>query len=373
MSTEDFHLLRTLAGGLVRLSEVAAPGAFRLPYPADAQRALDRMNVACLLRGEPPPRSLPDLITWCAERPVAEWPLDLPAGEAGPGDRLVDPRTRTPTQLCYEWAVATRDTGTELYERHLMLGALDRCRGADAPESYTAFRRLLIERPVLTRGELALLHGNPDFSPVIDLVAEAYRSAPGGLARDGAFVSCSRCRCLLTPVGTDGWWCEQDRCRAEGPAAPGGAHRAESQVMYLARPLRMFVTGPGRAEIELEQALSALGLRVEMWPGYDAYDLRIHLPGGTVWAVDVKDRASPALLGRDARSLPAKPPYDAGFLVVPRYRFQDRPDYQVVFSHHRPPGAALTLCSDQELVTRARSAKRSARQTAGSNGGGSHA
>lgn len=355
MNGEDFRLLRTIAGGVVQLSEVASPGAFSLPYPADAQRALDQVALACLLRGEPLPRSLPDLITWCAQRPVRDWPLAVSPDQAATGDRLVEPHTRTPTQLCYEWALRVPDTRTELYERHVMLGAMSLCRGAGAPESYTAFRRLLIEHPVLTKGELALLNGDPALVPVLDLVRETYHPAPAGSAVDGHFAACSRCRCLLIPAAADDWWCEQDRCRGEGAARPGTRYRADQEVLHLARPLRIFVTGPGRAEIELERKLARLGLAVEMWPDYDAYDLRVHLPGGRAWAVDVKDRASPALLGMDAAPLPAMPAHDAAFLVVPRYRFRDRPDYRTVFSRYCPPEAAraVTLLTDQELVRRA--------------------
>ena len=178
MNGEDFRLLRTIAGGVVQLSEVASPGAFSLPYPADAQRALDQVAMACLLRGEPLPRSLPDLITWCAQRPVRDWPLAVSPDQAATGDRLVEPHTRTPTQLCYEWALRVPDTRTELYERHVMLGAMSLCRGAGAPESYTAFRRLLIEHPVLTKGELALLNGDPALVPVLDLVRERTTRRP---------------------------------------------------------------------------------------------------------------------------------------------------------------------------------------------------
>jgi hypothetical protein len=356
MSDDDTRLLRTIASGIVKLNEAGPTDSFTLPYPADAQRGLDQITLECLLRGEPPPQSLPDLITWCAQRPVREWPLHLPGDEAAPGDRMVEPHTRTPTQLCYEWALRVQDTGTELYERQVMLGAMSLCRGASAPESYTAFRRLLIEQPVLIRSELALLNGDPDLLPVIDLIREAYRPAPAGLAVNGEFAACARCRCLLVAAGSEGWWCEQDRCRGEGQARIGNRYRADADVLQLARPLRIFVTGPGRAEIELEQSLSRLGLHVEMWPEYDAYDLRVHLPHGNVWAVDVKDRASPALLGRDAAPLPAPPSYDAGFLVVPHYRFRDRRDYREVFRHHCPPGTvqAVTLSSDRELVRQAR-------------------
>jgi hypothetical protein len=356
MSSEELRLLRTLASGVVTLSEMAQPGSFSLPYPADAQRALDRIAAECLLHGAPPPRSLPDLITWCAQRPVRDWPLKLPPDEVAPGDRLIEPHTRTPTQLCYEWALRVADTGTELYEKQVMLGAMSLCRGANAPESYTAFRRLLIERPVLTRSDLALLNGDPDLLPVIDLVREAYRPAPAGSAVDGEFASCKGCRCLLVPAGTGEWWCEQDRCRGEGRAKIGVRYRADADVLQLARPLRIFVTGPGRAEIELERSLARLGLQVEMWPGYDAYDLRAHLPNGTAWAIDVKDRASPAMLGMDATPLPTTPSYHAAFLVVPQYRFRDRRDYRQAFSHHCPPevAALVALRSDRELVRDAR-------------------
>jgi hypothetical protein len=284
---------------------------------------------------------------------------------AGPGDRLVDPRTRTPTQLCYEWAVDSPDTGTELYERLLMLRAMDACRSAASPASYTALRKLFIERPVLTRGELALLNGEPDLLPVIDLIAEAYRPAPRGSVSHGSFAACSRCRCLLTPADEGTWWCEQDRCRGEGHATAGALYPAESAVLRLARPLRLFVTGPGRADIELERDLTRLRLRVEMWPEYDAYDLRVHLPDGVIWAVDVKDRANPALLGKSARPFRRNPPFDAAFLVVPHYRTENRRDYRQVFAHHCPAETAsvVALRTDRELVTEARRAVRSGRSS----------
>lgn len=363
VNDEDMRLLRTLAGGIVRLSEVPSPGAFSLPYPADAQRALDQVALACLLRGEPLPPSLPGLIAWCADRPLRDWPLAVTPDQAAPGDTLVEPHTRTPTQLCYEWALQVPDSGAEVFERQMMIGAISACRSAAAPESYTAFRRLLIERPVLTRGELALLLGNPDLLPVADLLREAYRPAPAGSAVDGSFAACARCRCLLFPEGTNRWWCEQDRCRSEGTARAGVRHLASQDVLQLARPLRIFVTGPGRAEVELERSFTRLRLAVEMWPNYDAYDLRVHLPGGRTWAVDVKDRASPAFLGMDAAPLPSSPPHDAAFLVVPHYRFRDRPDYREVFSHRCPPDVArsLTLRTDRELLRRARQIIKEAR------------
>lgn len=356
----DHHLLRTVASGVVQLSEVPAPGAFSLPYPGDAQRALDRLAAGCLRRGLSPPRSIPDLVTWCARRPLSQWPLEMPAGVAGAGDLLVDPHTCTPTQLCYELAIDSRDTGTELYEREMMFGALERCRTAEAPDSYTALRDLFVRYPVLTRAKLGLLHARAELLPVMDLIEQAYRPAPVGLAVDGRFAACARCRCLLVPAGRGRWWCEQDRCRREGVAQVGEEYPVSGNVHQLARPLRIFVTGPGRAEIELEERLTALGLQVEMWPNYDAYDLRVTLPDGSVWAIDVKDRANPALLARTTTPFRIDPPFTTAYLVVPQYRTQDRPDYRQVFARNCPPevAAVVHLSTDRELITAARRAVR---------------
>ena len=120
------------------------------------------------------------------------------------------------------------------------------------------------------------------------------------------YITCGRCLTLLTPLPDGGWWCERDRCRRRGVPPPGREliEAEAGEVHHLARPLRQFVTGPGRAEIDLEARLRKLGLDVEMWPGFDAYDLRVTFPDGYTWAVDVKDWKHPGLLGRAARAVP---------------------------------------------------------------------
>lgn len=351
-------LLSTLASGVVRLSELGNPGAFTLPYPADAQRALDRLQVVGLLRECGVPASVPELVEWCARRPVRDWPLDLPEDVAAAGDYLVDPQTRVPTQLCYEWAIDVADAAVERYERQLIGQVMDRCRDLGSPSSYVAFRRLLVQRPVLTSADLLTVHGDPDLVPLVDLLRQVYAPAPASYLANDRYVACARCHCLLLPTRTAGWRCEQDRCRFEGPAKLGHEYRSDSrdEVLLLARPLRMFITGPGRAETELEAKLLKLGVLVEMWPNFDAYDLRMTFPRGQVWAVDVKDRANPALLARGAAPLRAVPPYTDGFLVVPRYRLRQREDYLRVFDHHcpAPVAAVLPLVTDTALISRAK-------------------
>ena len=154
-----------------------------------------------------------------------------------------------------------------------------------------------------------------------------------------------------------------DRCLAEGNTAVGRTllPHTGGGVRLLRRPLRVFVTGPGLAETDLERQLGELGLHVRMWPEFDAFDLLVSRPAGRVWAIDVKDRANPALLGRSTRPFRTSPTHTDAFLVVPHYRLVEREDYQRVFRRHLP--AALrntTLLTDKQLLRKTRAVIRAA-------------
>ncbi|MFD8550022.1 hypothetical protein ACFV08_00120 [Streptomyces fradiae] len=92
-----------------------------------------------------------------------------------------------------------------------------------------------------------------------------------------------------------------------------------------------------------------------MWPGFDAYDLRITFPDGHVWAVDVKDWAHPAFLGRAATAVRPEPPYDEACWVVPEFRVRARRDYLAMYAKERGAGAGgLRLLTDDQLKRAAR-------------------
>jgi hypothetical protein len=353
-------LLHTVASAVLDLSEVPNPGTFSLPYPAEAQRALDRTVLACLLRGAEPPRSIPDLLVWCQEIPVVDWPLDLPEDLAAPDEYLIDPHALEPTQLCYEWAIGHPDSAADQIDRDLVFAAIEQCRAASSPSAYVAFRRLLIEHPVLTRETAAATALEPVFLPVATLLPQIYLPAPVAWARDGVFYSCGRCKTLLIPTRDNGWWCENDRCRRTGPAPVGAAYREDTGggLLALTRPLRLFVTTPGRAELRLEKKLRGLGVQAQMWPEYDVYDLLVPMPDGQVWAVDVKDWANPALLGSHIRPLPAAPRYDRAFVVVPDHRLRRRANYLdvVIKNARRAAVSALTLMSERQFTAAVRDA-----------------
>ncbi|MFD7652857.1 hypothetical protein ACFV4N_02610 [Actinosynnema sp. NPDC059797] len=362
-------LVRLLATAFVRLSQLRTAGD--PVYPDVVQNAYNHVVLHCIRRGVRPPGSVPDLVRWAAERPLSRWPFTLPADQDAGELVLVDAETGSPTQECLEWAVSAPDPAAERFENDLMREVLTLCRAARAPEAYTAFRRLLIEQPTLTSIELARLGENLDLDLLHDTVKRSYSPITARYVRDGKAAVCAGCNCLLVPVGEDRYICLLDRCRRQpvrvsrvlDPAAGGGIHQ-------LTRPLRTFITGPGLAEIELEAELRALGLTPVMWPNFDAYDLEVRFPDGRVWALDVKDRANPALLGRATVPLRPDPPYDRGLLVVPHYRFTERDGYREVFLQNLPEGMAdyVSLLTDRELVREAKATLRRRRTVANTGG-----
>ncbi|MER6916004.1 hypothetical protein ABT354_30380 [Streptomyces sp. NPDC000594] len=359
LENPDVVLLRDVATAVVRLDEVAELDSFALPYPPEAQRALDGLVLACLRGSARPPAGVPEMIHWCRTRPLRSWPLDaLPMNLFDKDNRLIDPDSGKPTQLCGELEVkgVGNSTGRQ-YGELVIREATSACRAANSPQSYTAFRRLLVTRPVLTEAEWPDISTDLYLDPVQFLIEEIYAPVPPGHGRDGADVACARCLTLLTPLVGDGWWCERDRCRHLGPPPLGRRLPADEvgEIRQLRRPLRQFVTGPGHAEVELEGKLRGLGLTVEMWPGFDAYDLRVTFPDGHIWAIDVKDWTHPGFLGRAAALVRPEPPYDEACWAVPHFRVRERGDYLETFARERPAHAAgLRLLSDKQVVGAAR-------------------
>jgi hypothetical protein len=358
-------LFHTVATAIVLLSRRTAPGD--PVYEDGVQRAYDHLVLHSLLYGVEPPASVPDMISWAARTPVREWPADFTSAALDGSELLVDRETRTPTQGCMEWALPVSDAPSELFENKVIEDALVACRAARSPASYTAFRKLLITRPVITAAEMAALAADIDLMPVFEMVRRAYEPAPAAYLRDGVYRLCGRCHCLLVPLRSGVYRCELDRCRSDGGSKRGPELPGQAGVLQLSRPLRVFITSPGIAEIDLEMTLREAKLKPEMWPQFDAYDLRIPLPDGTTWAIDVKDWANPSLLGDRTRALRGDPPYNRAFIVVPVYRFRAREDYERAFRHRLAPELKdrIEMCSDEEFTRLARRELRRIRRRAG--------
>lgn len=322
-----------LASGLVELHDQTLRGdSVRSPYPKTLQQGMHKLAAVQVNAGLYPLNGLQDFLA-LAHEPLMIWELDFPEEFAEPTDRLMD--RGLPTNFCLQWM---HEQGADAYEQEQLLPkVMEICRKAQQPEAYSNFRGLLIREPVMDSMRLQEAKMEPSLRLLAAELGEAYTAAPLSAAQDGVFQLCKHCGGLLLRVEGGEFQCENERCRLRGTIV-GNTVGADSGVLWLTSGLRRYVAQPGLAEIELQDALEKMGLSVEMWPNFDAYDLRIMIKE-EVWAVDVKDWTNPFRLARQAGALRQKPPWDQAFYVFPDERKQQRSDYRRAFENQwqRPP------------------------------------
>ena len=95
-------------------------------------------------------------------------------------------RRAPPRRPAWSGRLPVADAAAELFENSIIEDAIAACRAARSPRSYTAFRRLLITRPVLTATELAALAAEIELMPVFEVIRRSYEPAPASyITRDG--------------------------------------------------------------------------------------------------------------------------------------------------------------------------------------------
>ncbi|RKT56654.1 hypothetical protein C8E97_5363 [Saccharothrix australiensis] len=335
----DVELVASIAAAIVGLDGLVELEGFRLPYPAGAQRALDRLVLRCLQRRARPPTSLMQLVAWCAGERLEDWPLELPRTPVW-NTSLLDDRSFTPTQLCLELVSQVPGGGPVGSVGRVLDSVRDTCASLSSRAAYQAFRGVLLGKPVITEAEYFELETDNTLSLVIDSLKDLYEPVPDRYRRRGEYRPCARCRTLLLPLDGGDWWCEQALCEFAGKPQPGPIFDAADvgRLHHLARPLRQFVTGPGRFGVKLAAELSDLGLVVEWWPKFGLADLGVSFPDGRSWLIDVKDWVNPALLAGQAVIAEGHGPADELLWAVPRARFDVDPDYATSCLDHLAPG-----------------------------------
>ncbi|WP_433300968.1 hypothetical protein ACQP2F_04740 [Actinoplanes sp. CA-030573] len=343
-------VLAQLASGILRYAEETADrSAFRLPYPANLQLALDRLSLLAWHQETAAPASVVELLQW-AGTPFADWPLTLPDADVDPEESLL--AHGRPTAICEELGSLRGDVEGEMRENALIRAVMDRTQAAQAPASYVAFRRLLVEHPVLTALELDVRLADPDLALVADQVRQAYPDAPPEAAADGVVRTCGGCGGLLLPLDDDRTWtCEDDSCPDPGRAGP--KHPAAEGVRWLRRELRTFIAAPGRAELRIAQAIEGMGASVALWPDFDACDLSVFAE--RPWVADVKAWRNPTRLGRALRARMFTVPADAerAFIVIGQEQVRAQQRYIERLRRACPavrPGQRVLAVSEKQFL-----------------------
>lgn len=343
-------ILHLVASGIVQVADVRSKARTVLPYPAPLQRALDRLTVLAWRARRPPPGGVPALLA-SASLPIARWLPELRPEVASVSDVLVS--RGMPTTFCREWAVDAADVEAEIEETRLVRSAIAVCRQLNDQRAYEMFRRLLIERPVMGAVDLLQYRTEPLLRPLAGMLAEIYVPVPPQHAIRG-FADVCACGHLLLPHPR-GASCISDRCDRAGAEASRRISM-DHEPVWVKPPIRTFVSLPGQAELRLAARVAEMGLEVQLWPAFDAYDLRIEFSDGEVWAIDVKDWGNPVALARHLSALPMPirqdPPWQRALFAFPRARTRGRPEYLRLFTHFFRSQHAHTSAVTEDALLR---------------------
>lgn len=334
-------ILTLLASGLVQIEKGVRDGfPLRVPYRAPWQRGMNRLFTAFLERGRDPgddhdvpmPTDLTAAIRLCHISP-ADWGVRWSNPRALLDEPLLE--NDQPTTFCRELAesVPTHNIESELNESH-MLRIIDRAKQRRSPAAYVAFRRHLVEHPVLDQGVLLDASLNPLFSMFEGWLNDLYERVPAACVEDGAVLTCGNCGWTLQRTHDGQLRCGDDRCAVLTKGFQRDTQtitlNPDAPLFRVTPAIRRFVVAPGIHEIHLFRALKQVpGLEVDLWPGYDACDLGLTFPDGASWGIDVKDWKYARLLARRLQPFKAADglTWTRTFYAVPDERAADDPEY----------------------------------------------
>jgi|GEM_PF-1819707 len=321
----DRELVTRYARGLVDVQmQIDEYGWLKQGYPATLQRSFDVAAARNVHLGEDRWPTSFAALTRLAAKPLFEWVSDLswdPEGEFT-ATALLDDGEITPS--CLDLAMPGKDPEAELVENAgytLIRGICAERR--DGQDVYVAFRRAVIENPVLSSWTATLLT-DPVLATIdrIDEIVDAfYQPIPEAMVVDGFLPICTVSGTILRKE-TSGFHTESRDPDAIRRARSGECKKVKWRpgFKHLRRAFRLYWCLPGKAELELERQLTQADWTCTLWPNLDRVDLSAVSPNhARRIAADVKDYLSPEhLAARFAGFKEYAHDYDC-FVVVPDY------------------------------------------------------
>jgi hypothetical protein len=311
--------LHLLATGLLEATDAKERGKERWIVNAHLVQALNHICAHQILRdGTPKVGGVHDLYTK-AHHPLSEIDPDLVA-QAEADEPLLD-YFDEPTWLCEDLSINCKDIVGEIQQR-VILQIKSLATALGRPELYIEARQWIAQHPIITE----------------DIIEEACnKSAALGLARGHlekfyeicpvahSLNLCERCGRQYDPEG-----CGRPMC------SPWTSPQNAKEIYRVNHGAAMYIVRPGLAELWLFDELTRLGLEPELWPGDDAYDLRVEV-AGKVLAIDVKDARYPKQLARRLNNdtIPSEPKWDEAYFVLPPWR--DSQHYRYILQVNLKP------------------------------------
>ncbi|MBC6418899.1 MAG: Fis family transcriptional regulator [Prochloron sp. SP5CPC1] len=281
-ATKTLHYLAT---GLMKWQEQDRKK--RISIPPALRIGMSQMYLLSLVKGKKPvPHDLPEFLD-LAKKPLGEW---FPCKEIkylNENATLIE--DGDVSEFAQEWGVEGSNTKMEI-EQKAVEEALKECREKQLHEPYRAFRRMIIEHPVISYSE----YNTKLFKELRDLNKESldkiYKDLNVLTAEEECHL-CPRCGYYQRKRSDNSYRCYNDTCqelRVKQKLGEGKTIKAEG-YKAVTPGVHRFVTLPGIWEIQLYEELKKLGAGITLWPNIDEYDLRVEFKSDVTWAIDVKD------------------------------------------------------------------------------------
>jgi len=183
--------LRYLATGLGEW-EMRNPEK-KMHIPKALRIAMSRMYLTSLLQGdEQIPSNLPEFFEW-AKNPVVDGKPATQIKNLSPEVTLIE--DGLVSDFAAQWQVTGSDVEKQVQEK-ILQDVLEYCRGHQLEDSYRAFRKLIIERPVLPYSEYRRLLSSSQLRHLRDFLKQTYIDLVD-LAEENTYHFCPRCQYVM--------------------------------------------------------------------------------------------------------------------------------------------------------------------------------
>ncbi|MBE9228346.1 Fis family transcriptional regulator [Phormidium sp. LEGE 05292] len=262
----------------------------RMHIPKALHIGMSRMYLTSLLQAdEQVPANLPEFFEW-AKNPVVEWKPVTEMKNLSPEVTLIE--DGLVSDFATQWQVTGSDVEMQVQEK-ILQDVLEYCRGHQLEEPYRAFRKLIIEHPILPYSEYRRLLSSSQLRPLRDFLIQTYIDLVD-LAEENTYHFCPRCKYVMRRRRDGSHSCRNmtcDRLNATVNLPPIQSIPKDKAETYKAVTpgVHRYGTIPGLAEMKLAESLTKLGIRVTLWPEIDEFDLLVEFGRKINWAIDVKD------------------------------------------------------------------------------------
>lgn len=250
---------------------------------------MSKMYLASLIQGEEVPQDIPQLFK-LAQQPIVEWLPSTEQLKLSPYVTLIEDGTTS--DFARLWQVEGIDVEKQVQEKVLQ-DVLEKCRYEQNEDAYRAFRKLIIEHPVIPIRTYQQHRISSQSRPLRDLLDEAYDRLDR-FAEDDNYHLCPRCQ-YVQRQRHDGTYtcrnpfCERLRVKLDLPPLPSIPKNDAMDWKVVKPGIYLYGTLPGIWELKLAEELRKLGFSITLWPEVDKFDLLVEFGRKIRWAIDVKD------------------------------------------------------------------------------------